>query len=55
MFAVGQMVYHRSGNLSGRVMELDGDTVYLLQANGFPEGTTPLKNDAAMKAVVIVK
>ena len=28
---------------------------HLLQANGFPEGTTPLKNDDAMKAVVIVK
>ena len=28
---------------------------HLLQANGFPEGTAPLKNDDAMKATVIVK
>jgi cytochrome c5 len=28
---------------------------HLLQANGFPAGETPLKNDDAMKAVVIVK
>jgi cytochrome c5 len=28
---------------------------HLLKANGFPEGTTPLKNDEAMKAIVIVK
>jgi hypothetical protein len=34
MFAVGQMVYHRSGKHSGRVLECDGDTVYLVQANG---------------------
>jgi quinoprotein glucose dehydrogenase len=27
---------------------------YLLQANGFPAGEAPLKNDDAMKAVVIV-
>jgi len=26
---------------------------YMLQANGFPAGETPLKNDDAMKAVVI--
>jgi len=26
----------------------------LMQLNGFPEGTTPLKNDEAMKAIVIV-
>ena len=30
-------------------------TAYLLKANGFPEGTTPLKNDDAMKNAVIVK
>jgi hypothetical protein len=34
IFAVGQMVYHRSGKHSGRVLECDGDTVYLVQANG---------------------
>ena len=28
---------------------------HLLQLNGFPEGTAPLKNDDAMKAIVIVK
>ena len=28
---------------------------HLLKANGFPEGTAPLKNDDAMKAIVIVK
>ena len=28
---------------------------HLLQLNGFPEGTAPLKNDDAMKATVIVK
>ena len=34
MFSVGQMVYHRSGKHSGKVLECDGDTVYLVQANG---------------------
>jgi hypothetical protein len=34
MFAVGQTVYHRSRKLSGKVLECDGDTVYLVQANG---------------------
>ena len=33
MFSVGQMVYHRSGT-PGKVLECDGDTVYLVQANG---------------------
>jgi S-disulfanyl-L-cysteine oxidoreductase SoxD len=28
---------------------------YLLQANAYPEGSAPLKNDDAMKATVIVK
>jgi mono/diheme cytochrome c family protein len=28
---------------------------YLLKANGFPEGTAPLKNDDTMKNAVIVK
>jgi hypothetical protein len=34
MFSVGQMVYHKAGKHSGKVLECDGDTVYLLQANG---------------------
>ena len=28
---------------------------YLLQANGFPDGPAPLKNDDAMKTAIIVK
>jgi hypothetical protein len=28
---------------------------HILKGNGFPEGTSPLKNDDAMKSVVIVK
>ena len=34
MFSIGQMVYHRSRALSGKVLECDGDTVYLTQDNG---------------------
>jgi hypothetical protein len=34
MFSVGQTVYHKSGKHSGTVLECDGDTVYLTQANG---------------------
>jgi hypothetical protein len=34
MFSIGQMVYHRTNRHSGTVLECDGDTVYLLQANG---------------------
>lgn len=34
MFAVGQMVFHKSGSHSGTVVDTAGDTVYLLQANG---------------------
>lgn len=34
MFLVGQMVYQRTGKHSGKVLECDGDTVYLVQANG---------------------
>jgi hypothetical protein len=34
MFAVGQMVYHKTGKHSGRVLECDGDTVYFVQTNG---------------------
>jgi hypothetical protein len=28
---------------------------HLLKSNQYPEGTTPLKNDDAMKAIIIVK
>lgn len=34
MFAVGQMVFHKSSRHSGKVVDVDGDTIYLLQANG---------------------
>lgn len=34
MFPVGQMVYHKTGKHSGTVLEVDGDTVYIVQANG---------------------
>ena len=34
MFAVGQTVYHRTRTLSGKVVECDGDRVYLVQENG---------------------
>ena len=42
MFKVGQTVYHRDGKRSGTVLECDGDTVFIEQANGaeldFPVG-----------------
>jgi hypothetical protein len=34
MFSIGQIVYHKSGKHSGKVVECDGDTVYLTSANG---------------------
>lgn len=34
MFAAGQMVFHKSGSHSGTVVDTDGDTVYIMQANG---------------------
>jgi hypothetical protein len=34
MFSIGQTVYHKTGKHSGSVQECDGDTVYLVQANG---------------------
>ena len=34
MFSIGQTVYHRTGRHSGKVLECDGDTVHLVQANG---------------------
>jgi hypothetical protein len=34
MFSVGLMVYHKGGKHSGKVLECDGDTVYLMLPNG---------------------
>ena len=34
MFSVGQRVWHRDGQRSGRVLESDGDRVYIEQDNG---------------------
>jgi hypothetical protein len=34
MFAIGEMVYHRTGKHSGTVLECDGETVYFVQTNG---------------------
>jgi hypothetical protein len=34
MFSVGQLVYHKSGRHSGKVVECDGDTIYLALSNG---------------------
>ena len=34
MFSVGQTVYHKAGKHQGKVVECDGDTVYLTTANG---------------------
>jgi hypothetical protein len=34
MFSLGQIVYHKTGKHSGKVLECDGNTVYLVQANG---------------------
>ena len=34
MFAVGQRVWHRNGQRSGKVVECDGDRVYIAQDNG---------------------
>lgn len=34
MFSVGQTVYHKTGKHSGKVLECDGTTVYLVQTNG---------------------
>jgi hypothetical protein len=42
MFSLGQKVWHRNGQRSGTVLELDGDRVYIAQDNGaeldFPAG-----------------
>jgi hypothetical protein len=43
------------GTATLTVEESLDSVAYLLKANGFPEGTTPLKNDDAMKSAVIVK
>jgi len=34
MFSVGQRVWHRDGQRSGKVLECDGDRVYIAQDNG---------------------
>jgi hypothetical protein len=34
MFSVGQRVYHRDGRRSGKVLECDGDRVFIEQDNG---------------------
>jgi hypothetical protein len=34
MFAVGQVVYQKSGKHTGKVVECDGSTVYIALANG---------------------
>ena len=34
MFSVGQTVYHRTRNHSGKVLESDPATTYLVQSNG---------------------
>lgn len=34
MFSVGQLVYHKTRQHSGKVLECDGGTVYFVQANG---------------------
>jgi hypothetical protein len=67
MFSVGQMVYHRSGKHSGKVLECDGDTVYLVQANGVeldfrrgeltatpPQETSPATAAAARLSRVLI-
>ena len=34
MFSVGQQVWHRDGQRSGKVLECDGDRVFIVQDNG---------------------
>ena len=34
MFSVGQKVWHRNGQRSGTVLDVDGSTVYIAQDNG---------------------
>ena len=38
MFAIGQTVWQKTGKHSGKVLEVDGDTVYLVQPNGVEMG-----------------
>jgi hypothetical protein len=61
MFSVGQMVYHRTRDHSGKVLECEGDTVYLVQANGveldLPASAltaTPPRGKTALAAASIV-
>ena len=34
MFSVGQRVWHRDGKRSGKVLEIEGDLVFIEQDNG---------------------
>jgi hypothetical protein len=34
MFSVGQRIWHRDGQRSGKVLECDGDRVFIAQDNG---------------------
>lgn len=34
MFQNGQVVYHQGGKFSGKVVDQDGDRIYLKQSNG---------------------
>ena len=61
MFSVGQTVYHRTRDKSGKVQECDGDTVYLVQPNGveidFPARdltATPPQGKTALAAAALV-
>ncbi|WP_158742307.1 hypothetical protein [Acidisphaera sp. L21] len=55
MFSPGQKVWHRNGQRSGRVLEVDGNRVYIAQDNGaeldFPASeltaTPPVTTDTA--------
>jgi hypothetical protein len=62
VFSIGQTVYHRTGRHSGKVLECDGGTVYLVRANGveieFPgseltAAPSPEKNPAATGATAL--
>lgn len=62
MFAIGQTVFHKSGRHSGTVVDADGETVYLMQANGveidFPRReltAEPPSTDAPSGVVAIVR
>ena len=61
MFAIGQTVYHLNGKHSGKVLEQEGHTVYLVQPNGveidFPARdltATPPAGKTALEAAALV-